>query len=355
LELVATSSVGRSHKTFLVQPFITISPAKAVANALKVCGPKKEAAITLLPADVADWMTLQRAERAWVTLGSAMRIRAALLVSVFIVGGVAACRRAPPPAPHAAGSGNASAPDLSSALPDASVDAFQPALSAGDADVAVKDECADSSECAAAAGAICCRTARAKPQKRDVTNPFFQVEYSLHAICTATPEKDCDSLELCKGASCRIPKPAKRQVHCGAGGLICTEPTPLCVLDLERPAGEKVRPPTCVRDDREAVAAIPSTSSVFACAKSEDCPRGAHCVLTHFPFIGRFDGECAFKPRPPAHGKTTAPICREQSECAKLTEGYSPNTNTSPSRCRPLRVAPTTVRMCEVSGNAHLF
>ncbi|MBS2011438.1 MAG: hypothetical protein JST00_00890 [Deltaproteobacteria bacterium] len=273
-----------------------------------------------------------------------MRTRT-VLVSMFVLAG---CRRAPPPEPRAVAAtasaiAIASVPE-SSATPDASLEPR-----GGGAPDAAPGECADSSECRA--GAICCMKARELPTKQDPTRPFSDVTYEHHAVCTTNPAQDCDTLELCKGASCRRPRP-KAQLRCG--GLTCAEPTPRCVLDVERAPGEKARPPMCIGDDRDAEASAPSSSWLFSCTKSEDCPRGAHCALRHRAYGATTDAECAFKPPPPAHGLTTAPMCREPSECAKLVEGYRGPNTTGPSRCRPLRGAPS-MRACEVDGNEGFF
>jgi hypothetical protein len=282
-------------------------------------------------------------------------MRTPLLVSMFAL--AAACRRAPPPELQAVGTGSAIVPERS-AQPDASSSSTAPSDSGTTttANAAVKDaaapldECADSNECTTS-GAICCMKDRALPIT-DRTNPFPHTEYEHHAICTTNPEKDCDSLELCKGSSCRRPQP-KVQLRCGT--ITCTAPTQ-CVLDLERAPGQKVRAPTCIDDDARVDAGIAtSTLSTFSCAKSDDCPRGAHCSVARLGFIGRFDAECAFKPRPPGHGRKTAPMCRDQSDCTKLVDGYWPSNMTAPSRCRPLRNAPSTIRACEVPGNDELF
>lgn len=145
----------------------------------------------------------------------------------------------------------------------------------------------------------------------------------------------------------------KAQLRCG--GLTCTDPTPRCVLDLGRAPGEKVRPPTCIGDDRDAEASTSSSPWVFSCAKSEDCPRGAHCALRYRAYGSTTDAECAFKPLRPAHGLTTAPMCREESECAALVERYRGPLTSGPSRCRPLRGAPSTMRACEVDGYEPFF
>ena len=275
-----------------------------------------------------------------------MRLVGWVACIVLVLG---ACRRSPLRQPPGIGgdTGRDGAIAASSApAPAASTtsDAAAPASASPDASVA---ECADSNDCTA--GALCCERVRTIPREAPpgAGDPFGQhVDRETARICTSTPETECDSPEICRGPSCRRPRP-KVRVRCG--GLSCTDPTPRCVLDLAdvaegRPPGAKRRAPKCVDDEAQAE----GDASVLSCLGKGDCPEGTRCVLFHYTFSPtRFYGRCVFKAFPD-HGLEVAPMCRETSECA---EWKGASGDGKPARCRPVRGAPSYVRACEVSGS----
>lgn len=267
-----------------------------------------------------------------------------------------ACRRGPPPEPLAAGGSTSDAASANAATPAPTgpptrpSDAAAPSTASADA-AGAAPACADSNDCPA--GALCCERVRTSPRPMPpgVVDPFGRsVDREIERICTSTPETECDSSEICKGASCRRPQPNAR-LRCA--GLLCTAPTPRCVLDITdvpegRPPGAKRRAPKCADDEADAE----GDASVFSCLGAQDCPEGTRCMLLHYMFSPtRFYARCVFKAQP-EHGVEVAPMCRETAECAKLVEGLTAGGDGKPPRCRPVRGTPSYVRACEVPGTS---
>jgi hypothetical protein len=195
--------------------------------------------------------------------------------------------------------------------------------------------CSDSSQCVP--GAICCPASVRSSVETDLVDMAY---FRVH-VCTSNPASDCAELELCDGASCRVPR---RETRIPCGSSTCSGDKPICRYDASDLPGSSIRrlPPVCAAPDDPPRPVL--SEYEVACRSPRDCPRGAQCVAY---FFSSMDSWCLYN-----HTPTTlafaAPVCQSDADCADvlphwkrfgLSDGFV-------AHCRPLAGDPAHRSIC---------